>query len=383
MNFEFASAGRIIFGAGTAKQIGSLTRAYGERALLVVGGKTERAADILVHLAEAGVQVSLYSVQGEPTVPIAVEARRLALSAQVQVVIGFGGGSALDLAKITAALASNTGDIYDYLEVIGKALPLQQAPLPIIAIPTTAGTGSEVTRNGVLADPEQRVKVSMRHPLMLPRLAIVDPELTYALPPAITASTGMDALTQNIEPYTCNAPTPMTDALSAEGIRRAGRALLHAYQNGQDAQAREDMALASLFGGLALANSKLGAVHGFAAPIGGMFPAPHGAVCAALLPQVMRMNIQVARQIGAQALLSRYQQVAVWLTGSAHAEPEAGAAWVKTLSQALNIPPLSSYGITQADIPTIVEKAAVASSMKGNGVPLSHDALAQILKESL
>ena len=210
-----------------------------------------------------------------------------------------------------------SGELLDYVEIIGRGQALTKPSAPFIAIPTTAGTGSEVTRNAVLASPEHRVKVSLRSPLMLARVALVDPELTYDLPPALTASTGLDALTQLIEPFVCLRANPMTDGLCVEGMRRAARSLRVAFTDGQNKSAREDMAVASLFGGLALANAGLGAVHGFAGPIGGMFPAPHGAVCAALLPHVMTANIRALRQRapGSEAL-RRYDKVARLLTGS-------------------------------------------------------------------
>ena len=231
-------------------------------------------------------------------------------------VIGLGGGSAIDTGKAIAALLTNPGDPLDYLEVIGRGQALQQTPLPYIAIPTTAGTGSEVTRNAVLASHEHHVKVSLRSPLMLPRVAIVDPELTYSLPPAITASTGLDALTQLIEPYTCNSPNPMIDAICREGMQRAARSLKRAYQNGSDAAAREDMSIAALFGGMALANAKLGAVHGFAGPLGGLFPAPHGMICARLLPFVVEANVRALQMREPDSpVLKRYDEVAQLLTG--------------------------------------------------------------------
>jgi len=277
------------------------------------------------------------------------------------VVIGFGGGSALDSAKAIAALDTNPGDITDYLEVIGRGRPLKNAPLPVIAIPTTAGTGAEVTRNAVLCSPEHKMKVSLRSPLMLPKAAIVDPELTYDLPPALTASTGLDALTQLIEPYVSIRANPITDGICREGLARATRSLRRAFDDGRDKGAREDMALASLFGGLALANAGLGAVHGFAAAIGGMFDAQHGAVCAALLPEVMEANRKSSK---------RYDEI-------------VSAAWVRDLRDHLQIPKLRAYGITENHIPAICEKAAAASSMKANPVVLSPKELEDILRQAI
>jgi alcohol dehydrogenase class IV len=311
-------------------------------------------------------------------------------------VIGFGGGSVIDLAKAAAALMTNPGDPLDYLEVIGKGQPLTERPAPCIAIPTTAGTGAEVTKNSVLASPEHKVKVSMRHPLMIPDLAIIDPECTLSMPPAVTASTGLDALTQLLEAFISKKATPMTDGLCREGLLRAVRSLRRAFENGDDLVAREDMALASLFGGLALANAGLGAVHGFAGPLGGMFSAPHGMVCAALLPHAMRANLM--KVVGQTSLYSeglspgntrplreacptrRFEEFAR-MTGGLTAEE--GIAWLETLCSDLRVPPLATLGITEADFYAIVEKSKNSSSMKGNPVELTDAELTTILAEAL
>ncbi len=295
-------------------------------------------------------------------------------------VIGFGGGSALDTGKAVAALLSNPGNPLDYLEVVGAGRALQEPSVPYIAIPTTAGTGSEVTRNAVITVPEKRVKVSLRSPYLLPRLAVIDPLLTYTLPPSVTASTGMDALTQLIEPFVCNSPTPLTDALCQDGIVRAARSLRAAYENGQAADAREDLALASLFGGMALANARLGAVHGMANPIGGMSHAPHGDICARLLPLVMATNLRALRtRQPASPAIARYTNVARLLTGNADASAEDGPAWIQALCQGLDIRPLKEYGLNSKDYPVLVEQSQKANSMKGNPLPLTDEELMAIL----
>lgn len=382
--FEFATASRIVFGAGKVQQVGMLTAGLGRRALVVVGGSAERAAALLDRLAEAGIVTQVYTVSTEPTVAMAREGVQAARDHAADVIVGFGGGAAIDTGKAISALLTNPGDPLDYLEIIGAGKPLVNPAAPYIAIPTTAGTGAEVTMNAVLTAAEQRLKVSLRHPSMLPRIALVDPALTYTLPPAITASTGMDALTQVIEPFVSNKANPLTDAICREGIKRAGRSLRRAYQHPDDPIAREDMALASLFGGLALANAKLGAVHGFASPIGGMFPAPHGAVCAVLLPYVMETNIRALEmREGASSTLRRYDEIAQILTGDQTARALDGARWVRSLTADLNIPPLSTYGITPDDLPIIAEKAASASSMQGNPIKLTGDELVAILNAAL
>ena len=381
MRFEFATAGRIVFGPGSLNEAGPLASAYGTRALVVTGRVPQRAEPLLTLLARHRVETTVFAVDGEPTTGSITEGASVARESRPAVVIGFGGGSAIDAAKAIAALATNEGELLDYLEVIGRARPLERPPLPCLAIPTTAGTGAEVTRNSVLASPEHRVKVSLRHPLMLPAAALVDPELTFDLPPAITASTGLDALTQLIEPYVCNRANPLVDALCEEGLRRSARSLRRAFENGRDTAAREDLALASLFGGLALANAGLGAVHGFAGPVGGMFPAPHGAVCAALLAPVMEANLRALRSRSPDSpALLRYDQVARLLTDCGHATADDGVAWVDRLVHDLQITPLRSYGLTMAEVPSVVEKAARASSMKANPVVLTHEELAAILQ---
>jgi alcohol dehydrogenase class IV len=299
-------------------------------------------------------------------------------------VVAAGGGSALDTGKAAGVLLANPGELLDYLEVVGKNQPLLHPGLPVIAIPTTAGTGAEVTKNAVLGVPEQKFKVSLRGPYLLPRVALVDPELTYSLPPDITASTGLDALTQVIEPYVSKRANPMVDLWCREGIARAGYALRKVFLNGNDAEAREDMAYASLLGGLSLANAGLGAVHGFASPLGGEFPAPHGAVCAALLAPSMRANVRALEERSPRhPALARYGEIARILTGRSAAEPGAAIAWVEETVRQLNIPALSVYGLTRADLPRLVEKAARASSMQANPIVLTEAELTQILEEGL
>jgi alcohol dehydrogenase class IV len=261
---------------------------------------------------------------------------------------------------------------------------LPQPAAPFIAIPTTAGTGAEVTRNAVLASPEHQVKVSLRSPYMLARLAVIDPELTYDLPPALTASTGLDALTQLIEPYVCLRANPLTDGYCREGIPRAARSLRTAVFNGRNPAARADLAVASLLGGLSLANAGLGAVHGFAGPIGGSFPAPHGAVCAALLPSVMAANLRALRERDPQnPALPRYQKVAALLTGNVNATVDDGVAWVQKLVADLPVPRLREFGLREEHIPSLVTKAANASSMKANPIVLTADELAETLRLAL
>ena len=384
MRFEFATAARIVFGPGSLAQAGTLARELGRHALVVTGRDPHRAARLREPLAAAGVAATPLAISGEPSTEDVVRGTAQARAAGCDCVIGFGGGSALDAAKAVAALLTNGGDVLDYLEVVGRAQPLARPAAPCIAIPTTAGTGAEVTRNAVLFSAAHRVKVSLRSPHLLPRVALIDPELTHDLPPALTASTGLDALTQLIEPYTSGRAQPITDALCVDGLRRAARSLARAFADGHDAAAREDMALASLHGGLALANAGLGAVHGMAGPLGGMFPAPHGALCATLLPHVMAANLHAlrARTPGHEAL-RRYDEVGRLLTGSPEATADDGVRWVAALVAALGLRPLSAYGVTLADFPSLIAAAAQASSMKANPILLTPDELGAILLRAL
>jgi alcohol dehydrogenase class IV len=384
MAFEFATAGRIIFGSGTSEELGTLLTEFGKRALIVRGSDPARTRSLLAGLEAAKIDYSCFEVRGEQTVEQVAEGVSQAQRTESNLVIGIGGGSVIDSAKAIAGLATNSGAILDYLEVIGKGKQLSVPGLPCVAIPTTSGTGAEVTRNSVLASPEHKVKVSLRSPYLLPGLAIVDPKLTLDLPPSVTASTGLDALTQVIEPYVSIRANPVTDGFCIEGMRRAGRSLQRVFEQGQDLQAREDMALVSLFGGLSLANAGLGAVHGFAAPIGGMFNAPHGAVCAALLSRVMEVNLRALRErLPDGEALRRYESVAAILTGSEKATAADGVHWISELCRALQIPGLRTYGISESDIPELVEKATKASSMKANPLVLTRDELTAALQAAL
>jgi len=384
MRFEFATAGRIIFGAGTMREVPAAAAALGRRALVVTGANPDRAAQLTAGLQAAGVSCVPFAVAGEPSIESVRRGAQFARAEACEMVVAMGGGSALDAGKALSALLTNTGDVLDYLEVVGRGGPLERAAAPCIAIPTTAGTGSEVTRNAVLGSPDHRVKASLRSASMLPRLAVVDPELTRQLPPGITASTGLDALTQLIEAYVSVRANPMTDLYCVEGIRLAAPALLRVFVQRDDMAARSDMAWASLLGGLALANAGLGAVHGFAAPVGGMFPAPHGAVCAAVLPHAMDVNVRALRERDPHGDgLRRYDEVARLLTAKSTATAEDGVRSITEICGRLEIPPLRTYGVTTADFPELVEKAAKASSMKGNPIVLSSAELSEILTRAV
>ncbi len=358
--FEFATVQRIIFGRGVIRELPELCRSFGQRALLITGKRPRPWETRLPYVA-------IQSIGGEPTIQDIERGVEVAKHHNADLIVAIGGGSVVDAGKAIAAMSTQPGGLTRYIEVIGEGKPLEATPLPFIAVPTTAGTGAEATRNAVLASEEHRVKASLRHASMLPRIALIDPELAVDVPPNITAASGMDALTQCLEAFVCSRAQPMTDALCLDGIRRAVRSLERAFQNGHDLDAREDMALCALNSGIALANAGLGAVHGFAAPIGGMFHAPHGAVCAALLAPVWEANAQRVQD------RAKFDQVNQMLGGDA-------IAWLHAITSRLQIPKLSQWGIQESDLDEIARKAAAASSMKANPVALTHEELVGVLR---
>jgi len=380
MNFTFSTAEQIVFGSGTLKELPAYLPASSNRCALITGTNAERIRPVFQLLKEAGAHPAAFSLSGEPTTDrirvLAQQARELGCD----YVVAFGGGSVLDAGKAIAALLTNKGDLFDYIEVVGKGLPLTEPAAPWIAIPTTAGTGSEVTRNAVLKVPEKKVKVSLRHASLLPRVALIDPELMITLSPSLTASTGMDALTHLLEAFVSGRANAFTDALCRDGLRMVSRSLVRAYLHGDDLHAREEMALASLYGGMALANAGLGVVHGFAAAIGGSFDMPHGWVCASLLPAACEINIRVLREKDSKSdALKKYQEVAALLTGNLDAAPEDGVEWLDTLCITLSVPSLEEFDLQPKHFPELIKKAQRANSMKGNPIPLSDEQLSELL----
>jgi alcohol dehydrogenase class IV len=383
MQFEFATASRIIFGSGKLDSIGELVLHYGQDALIISGAPGPINDRLTRIFASKQVKYTMTEIHHEPSTDDITQLLHRARSVNPNVIIGIGGGSALDSAKAVTALLSNPGEVMDYLEVIGAGKPLSNPSLPLITIPTTAGTGAEVTKNAVIHSTSHNVKVSLRSLYLLPRIAMVDPQLCVSLPEHITATTGMDALTQLIETYVCNAPNPIVDAICVEGIQRVARSFLKAYQHGDDLAAREDMSLAALFSGLALANVKLGAVHGLAGPIGGVVAARHGEVCAALLANVMELNIsRLQSDSPDHPILVRYGAIGKLLNNDQGASTQSGVQWVRNFCQLAHIRTLSALGLYENMFSTVIEKALISSSMKGNPVPLSADELRILLQKS-
>lgn len=382
--FQFATARQITFGEGVSEQLPRISKTYGKNILLVFRRDEKLSTLVKTALEAEGMMVSVFQVTAEPEINTIEQAVTRGRSIDADLVIGFGGGSVIDTAKAAAALLSNPGKLLDYLEVVGEGRPLVNSPLPCIAVPTTAGTGSEVTRNAVISVPHSRVKVSLRSAAMLPKVALVDPALTYSLSPTDTAGTGLDTLTQLIEPFLSPQANWMTDGFCREGMRRVGLALPQAYRNGKDRDARIGMAFASLMGGLALANAKLGAVHGIAGPFGGLFSAPHGAVCGRLLPEVLRVNrYALTQRAPDHPALTRLREAACLLTGSPVARADDLITWIEQLVDNMEVPGLKSYGMSPAEMDLLAEKARQSSSMKGNPIELTDLELIEILERAM
>jgi len=379
--FEFATAGRIVAGAGRAAELPGVLAGLGSRVLVCTGANPARHAGLLAGL---GRPAAAFPVAGEPTVELARAAVAVAREHGADVVAAIGGGSVIDLGKAVAALLANGGDPLDYLEVVGSGQKITQPAVPCVAVPTTAGTGAEVTANAVLAVPEHRLKASLRSPLMIPRVALVDPVLALSCPPRVTAASGLDALTQCLEPFVSVRATPLTDGLAREGLRRAATGLRAAHADGGDLAARTDMAICALLGGMALANAKLGAVHGLAGVIGGTADVPHGVACAALLAPVIEANV-LTLQSGAPGspVLDRYAEVARLLTADAGASIQDGLAWIRETLTLLGVPRLAGFGLGREDADDIAAKALTSSSMQGNPVALSQGQLKAVLLEAL
>jgi alcohol dehydrogenase class IV len=379
--FEFATAGRILAGSGRAAELPGVLAGLGSRVLVCTGANPERHASLLAGL---GLPAAVFPVAGEPTAGLARAGVAAAREHGADVIAAIGGGSVIDLGKAVAMLLANGGDPLDYLEVVGSGQKITRPAAPCVAVPTTAGTGSEVTANAVLAVPEHQLKASLRSPLMIPRVALVDPQLTVSCPPPVTAASGLDALTQCLEPFVSVRATPLTDGLAREGLRRAATGLRAAHADGGDLAARTDMAMCALLGGMALANAKLGAVHGLAGVIGGTADVPHGMACAALLVPVIQANVRTLRTAApGSPALDRYAEAAQLLTGKPGASIEDGLTWIGETHTLLGVPGLAAFGLGPGQAGDIAAAAVTSSSMQGNPVPLSQGQLKAVFLEAL
>nr|WP_305967746.1 MULTISPECIES: iron-containing alcohol dehydrogenase [unclassified Mameliella] len=375
--FSFATATQIRFGRGEAGRAVPDLAARGQRVLLVQGGTPARADWLCAALEAEGCSVDRLSVSAEPDLAMIKAGVAAARDGGAQMVVALGGGAVIDAGKAIAALVPATRPLLDHLEVVGRGLPLDAAPLPFAAIPTTAGTGAEVTRNAVIAVPEAQRKVSLRDARMLPWMAIVDPSLTDNCPRGVTLASGLDAVTQVIEPYVCTRANPMTDALCRPAISSGLSALVTLMQE-EDPDARDQIALTSLFGGLALANAGLGAVHGLAGPLGGLSGAAHGAICGILLPHVLEENAARATGDAARRLAALRDDLGQVL-GTEPAQAFAGLAeW----SRRAGLPGLDAQGVNREHRAEAARMAASSSSMKANPVPLDAEALTGIMERA-
>ncbi len=376
--FAFATAGMIRFGRGEAVTAVPSLVALGARVLLVTGATPQRAAWLKDALEAEGVSVTVFPVAKEPDVALIESGVAAAREAQVAAVIAIGGGAVVDAGKAIAALAPATRPMLDHLEVVGKGLPLDAAPLPFAALPTTAGTGAEVTKNAVIAVPDAQRKVSLRDPRMLPTLAIVDPALMDNCPRGVTLASGLDAVTQVIEPYLSSKANPLTDAICRDAIPK-GLVAIRQIMVAEDPEARDALAWVSLCGGLALANAGLGVVHGLAGPLGGLSNAAHGAICGALLPHGIRANAKAGET---PVLAARIAEVQGWIAQALSGAPDDAFDTLHDWSREAGLPGLDAQGITDAARAKAAKDAVSSSSMKANPVALSEAQLLDLMERA-
>lgn len=373
--FSFATATEIRFGRGASSGVADAVAGMSDSVLLVHGSRSASAGWLAEAMEAKGVNVARFACPKEPDIVLVEAGVAAARESGAKAVVALGGGAVMDCGKAIAALVPATRPLFDHLEVVGKGLPLDAAPLPFIAVPTTAGTGAEATKNAVIAIPDARRKVSLRDNRMLARLAVVDPTLTDGCPKSVTLASGLDAVTQVIEPYVSTRANPMTDALTAPAIP-AGLAALRRLMAGEDADARDTMAWVSLCGGLALANGGLGAVHGLAGPIGGVAPAPHGAVCGVLLPFVLAANLERADALASE----RLGQVRHWIAEAFGVPDEQAFATLAAWSHANGLPGLAAMGVRREQFAEVAAASHASSSMKGNPVALDDAALVAVME---
>lgn len=383
--FELLTAPRIVFGRGAASRLGEIASSLGGRALLVLGSASAERSGLAATLRATLPVAAEARCAGEPRLEDVERAVAAGRQGRCDVVVAVGGGAVIDCGKAAAGMLTNGGALVDYLEGVGTGRAIATPPLPFVAAPTTAGTGSEVTKNAVVTGPGW--KKSVRSPLLIPRVALVDPALTHGAPRTVTAACGMDALTQLVESYLSRGATPVTDALALEGVEAAGRSLGLVDESPDDEAARDDMALASLLGGICLANAGLGAVHGIAAPLGSLYGVAHGLACAALLPQVLRANLEAAPP-GSQAarLVTRVARLGEALAGRPWPTEADGVAAalesLESLQRRLEIPRLSALGVARENLPALVARSR-GSSMRWNPVDLTDEQIEAILLGAL
>lgn len=378
--FQFMTSTRIIFGEGALQSSLSVLNQFGYSVLLVTGKNLERAAPIIHYLKSQNMRYQHVAIRGEPHITMVEETALVGRKFKPDMVVAIGGGSVLDMGKALAAIIPNQGDVYDYVEVVGRNVPLKSKPLHFIAIPTTASTGSEVTRNAVLRSGQDQVKVSLRSPDMLADVAIVDPTLTYGTDRYTSGRGAMDAFTHLMEAYVCGDPNPLTDMICEEGLRRLSCSILPACLQ-DDLKARADLSFAAMLGGMAITNAKLGAAHGLASALGGKLNAPHSVITARLAPHVMSENINAAEQAGRNDILQRYSKIAQLLTGRVNAKREDAILWVNMMLGKLELPVLSEFGVCSTSFDAVAEDALKSVAIKGNPIPLTKERLMHTLNQ--
>ncbi len=350
----------------------------GKNPLVVCGSSLDRYYDLCK--ATKRTLPPPHQISKEPTIETIEKIRKKSSSINIDFIIGIGGGSVLDSAKALAALIPQKEEAYNYLEIIGKGLPLEKPPLRTVLIPTTSGTGSEATKNAVLEDPQSERKVSLRSKDLFAELVWLNPLLTLSLPKFVTAACGLDALTQLLEAYVSLNSNSLTDMYCEKGFIYLSRSLKKAYEAGEDVEAREEMQLASFFSGVALANAGLGAVHGLAAPLGSILKAPHGSLCAALLYSCTKENIE--HLLSSDPLhfsIKKYTRAAQLLTQIESASYRELLDWIRALTNDLKMKSIESYGLSEEKALKAVQYAQESNSMKGNPCPLSNKVLLKIL----
>jgi alcohol dehydrogenase class IV len=382
MNFEFVTTTRIIFGNNKLKLLKNLAPNFGSRAFVITGNDPDRSAEVLDMLDAANCSPVIYSVPGEPTLDTINRGLFILVETERDFVVSVGGGSAIDTGKALAVLATNDGAPADYLDEPGKGRLFTNPSLPLVAIPTTAGSGAEITSTALFISPEPRSKVRLHHNAMFPRIALIDPKLTLSVPPNITAYTGLAALCHNLEVFVSPKGNPITDILTKDGLRRGSLAIQRAYTDSADIESRTSLAMSSLYAGLSAANASLGATHTIANAIGGLFNAPYGVICAQLLPAVIETNIRAMQErMPENVALRKYDQITRIVAGKEHSKTLA--AFMQTLNETFAIPSLSSYGIQQTDFDNIIAYSKSSPNMTGNPVELNEDELRAILGKAM
>ncbi len=378
--FQFMTATRIIFGENTYLSSLSLLSQFGYSVLLVTGKELSRAQPVIDYLQQQKMRYQHIVIRCEPNITMVEEAAVAARKFKPDLVVAVGGGSAVDMGKALSAMIPNHGSVYDYVEVVGRCVPLKTKPIPFIAIPSLAGSGAEVTRKAVLKSGQDRVKVSLRSAELLPDVAIVDPCLTYGMSSLLAGRGAMEAFVHLMEAYVCSAPNPLTDMVCEQGLTKLSRAILPACLD-DDKRARGDLSFSAMLGGMAVSNAKQGAAHGLAAALGGKLEAPHSMITSRLAPHVMGENIIAARRKGREDILQRYRRIAYCLTGKEQQYEESCVTWSQEILDRLQLPKLDAFGVCHTSFEQVADDALKSVSIRGNPLPLTKDRLVHILQQ--